>query len=360
MIEKDSAIPLYEQIRKELLKELNSGQFKPGDCFYSLNDIVEMFGVSQITARRVLQDMAEASLIKTSRGKKPVVQEFVQTGVAGRIAILFTSVNTEGLFNYREMPWAGNVLQGIQKRLMTEDATWTMLALKNDKTGIFCFDKIVSEYDAFICLTPILGSVLLPSLRKCRKPFVTINRIDDYELNYVTADYYGGASEIAAYASGRHYRNYLYLTTAGAGSDCKLRGFMESLFRHGVDPADLYIRSCASIRSYDAAQVFEKFLQEQEDELFPLAVFAYGDTALAGVMEICRKRCLAVPGQVGMAGSTGIPEASSYEPPLTVCETPMHKIGETAVGMLGKMLRNQMNSLPGITFKTKFIDRGSL
>ncbi|MCP3967985.1 MAG: substrate-binding domain-containing protein [Lentisphaerae bacterium] len=91
-----------------------------------------------------------------------------------------------------------------------------------------------------------------------------------------------------------------------------------------------------------------------------MAVFAYGDTALAGVIEVSDRQGISIPRQVGIAGSTGISEVINYNPPLTVCETPMQKIGETAVGMLGKMLRNQINSLPGITFKTKFTDRGSL
>src|SRR5699024_12169385 len=53
------AIPKYQQIKNDLLKKIQSGEFESGDRFYSESELVKMYNVSSITVIRAIQDLAK-------------------------------------------------------------------------------------------------------------------------------------------------------------------------------------------------------------------------------------------------------------------------------------------------------------
>ncbi len=68
-LDKDSAIPLYVQLRDGIKKRIETKELLPGDRIESEKKIAEKYGVSVITARNALNDLAEQGLIVRKRGK---------------------------------------------------------------------------------------------------------------------------------------------------------------------------------------------------------------------------------------------------------------------------------------------------
>lgn len=68
-IAKDSPIPVHIQLKEALKRLLESKGYKPGDRFLSENEIAREYGVSQMTARRVMDDLSKEGLILRVPGK---------------------------------------------------------------------------------------------------------------------------------------------------------------------------------------------------------------------------------------------------------------------------------------------------
>src|SRR6056297_692717 len=60
--------PRYRIIRDELLEDIESGRLRAGERVPSENELVARFGVSRMTARRALQELAGAGFLLRTRG----------------------------------------------------------------------------------------------------------------------------------------------------------------------------------------------------------------------------------------------------------------------------------------------------
>ncbi|MGE5482693.1 MAG: GntR family transcriptional regulator, partial [Bacteroidota bacterium] len=68
-------LPRYEQVKAELHRLIREGRFSPGDRMYSENELIKLYGISNTTARRVLNDMVREGLLIRQRGKGSFVRQ---------------------------------------------------------------------------------------------------------------------------------------------------------------------------------------------------------------------------------------------------------------------------------------------
>lgn len=64
-----SSIPLYSQITNHFLAAINEGHFREGDKLPTEQEICGMFGVSRITARKAVQELADLGKVERKQGK---------------------------------------------------------------------------------------------------------------------------------------------------------------------------------------------------------------------------------------------------------------------------------------------------
>ena len=72
-LDDQSPMPLYHQIKVILREKIITGVYANGDVLPSENELQDMFGVSRITAKRALDDLASVGLAKRQRGKGTIV-----------------------------------------------------------------------------------------------------------------------------------------------------------------------------------------------------------------------------------------------------------------------------------------------
>lgn len=70
-----SPVPLYQQLLVQLQSRIDSGEFGPGAVLPGEFDLSRDYGVSRITAKRALDELAEAGLVKRERGRGTRVLE---------------------------------------------------------------------------------------------------------------------------------------------------------------------------------------------------------------------------------------------------------------------------------------------
>ncbi len=74
-VDPSSPIPLYSQIREQLRQRIHSGALKPGDALPGESQICAETGVSRMTARAALTQLAFEGLVTRKRGKGSFVAE---------------------------------------------------------------------------------------------------------------------------------------------------------------------------------------------------------------------------------------------------------------------------------------------
>ncbi|MGV6875632.1 GntR family transcriptional regulator [Pseudochelatococcus sp. B33] len=69
----DPAVSLYEQVRRDLLARISSGEFKPGDLLPTEEALCREYDVSRITVRRAVADLAANFVVTRRRGVGTIV-----------------------------------------------------------------------------------------------------------------------------------------------------------------------------------------------------------------------------------------------------------------------------------------------
>jgi len=81
-IDPASALPLYDQIERNLRDMIINGQLAPGETMPREWDLAELYGVSRLTVRRALDDLSRQNWVEKKQG----VGTFVRQPVTARIA----------------------------------------------------------------------------------------------------------------------------------------------------------------------------------------------------------------------------------------------------------------------------------
>src|ERR1039458_1295608 len=69
LLDKNLAVPLYHQLQNVLKAEIESGRWGPDERLPSEQEIAERFGVSKITVRQGLQELAQLGYIRREQGR---------------------------------------------------------------------------------------------------------------------------------------------------------------------------------------------------------------------------------------------------------------------------------------------------
>jgi GntR family transcriptional regulator len=67
-VDRDSAVPPYQQIAADLRARIESGEIQPGAALPSVTQIVGQYGVAKLTAQKALRLLIEQGLARMVRG----------------------------------------------------------------------------------------------------------------------------------------------------------------------------------------------------------------------------------------------------------------------------------------------------
>ncbi len=69
MVNIESAVPFYAQVKEDLLRKIQSGELRPGCRIPSEKELTETYGVSIITIRRAVSELVEEKVLERKQGK---------------------------------------------------------------------------------------------------------------------------------------------------------------------------------------------------------------------------------------------------------------------------------------------------
>jgi DNA-binding transcriptional regulator YhcF (GntR family) len=78
LLNKDLAIPLYHQLKCALMEAFEKGQWQSGQQLPNETQLAKNFGVSKITVRKALQELAELGYVRRQQGRGTFVSKVNQ------------------------------------------------------------------------------------------------------------------------------------------------------------------------------------------------------------------------------------------------------------------------------------------
>lgn len=92
MVNAESAVPLYSQMKENILERIHSGELKSGSRIPSEKELAKHYSVSLITVRRAISELVDAKVLEKKQGKGTfVLQRDFKRSFQPR-AISFTEV----------------------------------------------------------------------------------------------------------------------------------------------------------------------------------------------------------------------------------------------------------------------------
>lgn len=221
--------PVY-QVIKEKIKE---GIFSSKLTDLSESQIIHKFGVSNTTARKVLNDLEEEGLIERKAGKGSSVV-FNKEKEIKEVGVIFFDIYDTG------NPYISNILQGIEEKSKSKNYNLHIFTTRHNSISK---NKNLSIYH-IITKRKIDGLFILSPIPPCdiellvdeKIPFVSVGN-DYYKYNIPTVlfDYKGTMKEIGSDLLEMNYRKIGVITGPRGekgimrGSDYFLIGYKEFL-----------------------------------------------------------------------------------------------------------------------------------
>ena len=171
--------------------------------------------------------------------------------------------------------------------------------------------------------------------------------VDDYAGAYAAVAHLAGQGRqrIAHFAGPLHVGIYQQ----------RYQGYRAALRAHGLayDDELLYV---SDLHQADGAAGLARLLQLGAP---PDAVFAAGDSAAVGAMQVAKEHGLRIPHDIAFVGFSNAEFSGLTEPPLTTVDQGSHTMGRAAVQQLLQLLRADCGSPPPVVLAPELLVRGS-
>mgnify|MGYP004658840297 FL=1 len=122
MIDKNSPIPVYYQLKSDLIKKIVSGVWKAGECIASERELCEIYEVSRMTIRQAIGELVQEGILVRKKGKGTFVCE--------------QKVNQKDMMSFTEM------IKQSGRKLKTNVVYFKIIDTPDDMQDIFVLDKL--------------------------------------------------------------------------------------------------------------------------------------------------------------------------------------------------------------------------
>jgi len=334
------------EIYRNLKEEINSGKYKRGDRFLRIKDICDRFKVSEITARRVLNELKRENLII----QKPKVGALIKS--LGKEIYMFTpfKINDFKILSGWEYIKA-NILKGVIEESIRENVEIRFVSEE------FVLENFNND-NIFLILYHTLNPEIEKNLLKTEKPNIIFlhTPVGFKKVYTVRLDLYKGAYIATEYLIKKGYRRIGFIT--GSLSDewflPRFEGYVSAL-REGRIKFDMkLIKECDDREEKEVIERFEELMNFSEP---PDAIFCVNDRRALYILKYCKEKNIEIPDEIAICGFDNIPETETIEPPLTTISTEFKKIGEEAVKLAIYISEGEVDEIKDIVIEPKLIER---
>ncbi len=195
-------------------------------------------------------------------------------------------------------------------------------------------------------ITPVGNTAKLRALLKQNNvPFVFIDSKPTTKNNFdcVFADLEFGAYTAVKYLIELGHTRIALVNGPRITSPCRQleMGFEKAMRESNIKIDDEYLKQC-NLKMAGGYKAMKQLLHLCETAM-PTAVLFISDKTAIGAYEAIEEEGLRIPENISIIGYDDIPEAKHLSPPLTTIAQPKSDLGEKAISLLLKGLKNRWN-----------------
>lgn len=338
-----NALPLYEQIADHIRSDIASGKIKPDEQLKSQQLLAKEYGVSLITIKRALSDLANEDLLY-SKGRKGT---YVQKLGSKKRSLGSNSIGM--VLRDMKSPFFSLIMQNIEAFASQEGYS---LLISNstrqpDKEEALIrqfYDMGVSGLIIASMTHEYTASHFLRMIHEQNYPLVMVSYIKDRDIPFVGTDH-----EQGGYLATKHLINLGYKKIGfingelnNAVGDLRKDGFVRALQEHNLPVREDFVyrlRQRGEWNDYSSGyDIGERFVGLSQR---PDAMFIYNDLSALGFEQAVLDGGLIIPDDVALVGFDGIERGQFAPVPLTTIQQPFDQIGAMAVENLIKRIEGQ-------------------
>jgi LacI family transcriptional regulator len=325
-----------DDIARQIAGELGRGLHGEAYArFMTVRDLAGRYGVSLVTAQKVLTQLKERGLLIADSTNPAMISPAAsrqarddQSARPRRLGMIITNIAN---------PFFSRLCRHVQQSASASGYQVLMAGSHYD------FQREKKAVESFLEIG-VEGLLVVPGLddastelyqqlldRGLRLVFVS-RQVEKVAADFVVADSFAGSAAVAGHLLSMGYESFGYIGfTSRLKRDVRLSGFRSALLEEGVT-LDAQRIICAEGGAVEHGYAAMARLLRGKDR--PRAVFAFHDLLAIGAMQYCQEHGLAVPDDVAIAGFDNLPESQVTDPPLTTVSYPVESMARLAVQCL--------------------------
>ncbi|MCA0755950.1 GntR family transcriptional regulator [Paenibacillus sp. N4] len=368
--ERASAFPLYMQVSGETERIIRERGLKPHDPVPSEGELARLFGVSRMTAKLALDELAgrgrvyrlarRGTFLAEAAPRGADIAEEPENALRSELRIAFIVSNLDY--------YTSKIVSALEAEARRNRFSLTIKLSKDIADEDDCLLQLAGDGVDGILLFPRGRQACGPALSKLlaeRYPIVGVDRlVPGADLDCVLHDHFQGAYDMVAslIAAGHTEIGFVTNPLAGVSSiEDRYQAYMKALYDHNIPIQSQYIHTIEKsnqLTDYSAGDpLLERFLEEYAS----ITALMCGDDYLAASVIYSAIRIgREVPGRLSVAGFTDAQLATMLPVPLTTVSQPVGELAEAAVKLLLDRIGGSDEPFSTIKIKTKITERQSV
>lgn len=320
------------EIMTTLADEIRRGEHGDvGNVFMTVRGICDQFGVSLVTAQRVVSKLKGQGLLVRSGKRLSVAYRHSDHAVARRLGVLLTNM---------ENPFFARLLNALEHAARRRDveiiSAGSCYDIEHEKRQL---GMLTASGATGFLICPASDVDSAAALAALARPYVLIGRrVAGIDADVVAVNDFEAGRLAAAHLVHQQCRHYFYLGTQYLHNDVRACGYAYGLRERNIAlPAE----NCLAV---DLAEAEDKLcswlLRHYRGKR--TGVFCYHDLLALRLLRAARICQLRVPADLAIVGMDNLPVAAETYPSLTSVSYPLSQIAERALDVLLRRLDGQV------------------
>ncbi len=326
-ISRETAQPLYLQIKNSIVERIKAGEWPPHHQFPTYKELSKEIGVSIVTIQQSVGVLVKEGILYNKRGVGVFVSPPQAQPQGKIIALLLSDVRH---------PFFSSLAHIIQTYAAKSKYTMLIFSLcDNHEDSLHAAQLLPPHMLAGIITTHSLAERLPEHFSEMLKAAGAVVFIDGYSSEYdcIETDNHLGIEMAMNHLVELGHRRIAFAAgqLLGRAGHERIAAFQSLLAEKGL-PFDPPLLQRSVYKDDLAGETAAHMLLSLRD--VPTAIICVSDLVARGVIRVARERGIKCPDELSVVGFDDLDFAQHLEPPLTTVRQPVVEIGQGAVDML--------------------------